>query len=210
VLKWGTPEQIRKEYPAKSHEWVRDLTSLLKPVAITKEQIKEHEERTVEARKTKIQAAFDRAQLEREFLKELKKEQNSQDVKPKAKKGRKRGSDDEDEDEEDIKGGSRFKTQAEVDAEKKRLDDELKVLARERSGGSSLEASAINVPSCIKKIIGKIAQHEKVEAEFAIKNKTSDVSLGTSKLNYIVRVPHHAFLTRADSSCRTRASLSRG
>ncbi|CEH11727.1 dna topoisomerase i [Ceraceosorus bombacis] len=193
LLTWGTAAEIKKAFPASEHPWAKKLKTILEAVDITTEQIKEHEERIFTVKKDRLQANFHRAELEREFQAKLKREGKSEAEaaaataeKNKKAKGRKSKKLDDSEDEDDKANYGKFKTQAEVDAEKRSLDAELKELSRERSKNKSrLAADKINVTSVAKKILAKVAQAEKLEADFATRNKTSDVSLGTSKLNYI-------------------------
>lgn len=166
-----TAKELKAQYPAKEHDFAKRWSEILRDADITKDQIREHEERTIQAKKDRIQANFDRAELERKYLAEQAKAEGK---KKKVKK----------EEEADLSNSKKPKTQAEVKAEKKKLDEELDVLKRERKSNKS-EASSINVASCARKILTKIAQEEKLLAEQDTKNKTSDVSLGTSKLNYI-------------------------
>ncbi|PWN37055.1 uncharacterized protein FA14DRAFT_116931 [Meira miltonrushii] len=165
------PKDLKAQYPAKEHDFAKRWSEILAEIDITKDQIREHEERMITNKKDRIQMTFDRAELERKYLAEQAKAEG------KKKKVKKEEAVEE-------TNSKKPKTQAEVNAEKKKLTEELDLLKRERKANKS-EASSVNVPSCAKKILTKIAQEEKLLAENETKNKTSDVSLGTSKLNYI-------------------------
>ncbi|UZJ56397.1 hypothetical protein CBS101457_005717 [Exobasidium rhododendri] len=200
LLTYGTAKELKAEYPVKTHDWAKRWPEILEEVVITKEQVQEHEDRMIQAKKERIQTSFDRSELEREYLEqqakikieEMKTEEG--DVKPlkggKGKKEKKKVKEEKASEEEDIKPGAgssskKPKTQAEVTEEKRALDEELKVLQKERKTGKSELGKNVNVTSTAKKVLNKIAQIEKLHAEQTTKEKTSDVSLGTSKLNYI-------------------------
>ena len=192
LLTYGSAKELKASYPTKSFEWAKQWSEILKEVDISREQIQEHEERMINAKKERLQATFDRAELERQYLEQVAAtvKGESEEVKiGKGKKGKKATvKEDEGESDEDKKkaGGSKKpKTQAEVNAEKAALDAELKVLEKERKSGKSEQGKNVNVASTAKKLLGKITQMDKLLAEQATKEKTSDVSLGTSKLNYI-------------------------
>ncbi|MCO5554299.1 hypothetical protein L7F22_007828 [Adiantum nelumboides] len=160
LLTYANAKQLKKEFPVQKKEWTAKWDLILEEVDITPEQIQEHEERTILNKKDRLQATFDQED--------------------KSQKGGRR-------EEEDGKGknSKKPKTQKEVDEQKKALDNELKVLAKERKTNKSENGSSVNVVSTAKKVLNKVAQMEKLVAEQATKEKTSDVSLGTSKLNYI-------------------------
>lgn len=165
------PKELKAQYPAKEHDFAKRWSEILADIDITKDQIREHEERMITNKKERIQMTFDRAELERKYLAEQAKAEGK---KKKVKK----------EEQTEETNSKKPKTQSEVNAEKKKLSEELEILKRERKANKS-EASSVNVASCARKILTKIAQEEKLLAENETKNKTSDVSLGTSKLNYI-------------------------
>lgn len=192
LLTYGTAKELKAEYTPKAHDWAKRWPEILEEVDISKEQIKEHEERMINAKKERLQTGYDRAELERQYLEQQAKQEanikrEGNDEKPiKSKKTKKAAVKAEDESEDDKKKiVKKPMTQAEVDAEKKSLDVELKLLEKERKTGKSEQGKNVNVTSTAKKILGKIAQVEKLMAEQATKEKTSDVALGTSKLNYI-------------------------
>lgn len=191
LLTAASAKELKAQYSPKTHDWAKQWSSILEEVDITPEQIAEHEERMIAAKKERLQTSFDRAELERQYIeettkKEIKGEDDGEDVKPAKKKSKKAAVKQEDESEEDKKPIVKKQlTQAQVDAEKKALDAELKVLQKERKSGLSEQGKNVNVASTAKKVLSKIAQMEKLIAEQATKEKTSDVALGTSKLNYI-------------------------
>lgn len=194
ILTYGTAKELKAEFTAKAYDWAKRWPEILEAVDISIDQIKEHEERTINAKKERLQATFDRGELEKQYLAEqakkeikVKGEEEEEEKPAKGKKGKKAVKKEESED-EDIKKASSSKkpmNQAEVDTEKKALDAELKTLEKERKSGKSEQGKSVNVASAAKKILTKITQIEKLLAEQATKEKTSDVSLGTSKLNYI-------------------------
>lgn len=173
LLTHSNAKTLKADFPPKSNDWAKQWSEILAEVDITNDQIAEHEERMIKAKKERLQATFTRAELERQYIAE---QQGSDGKKKKVKQDINEA--------EEKKLAKKPKTQSEVDAEKKALDAELKCLERERKANKS-EQSNINVASCAKKILTKIAQQKKLLAEQATKEKTSDVSLGTSKLNYI-------------------------
>lgn len=188
LLTYANAKQLKKEFPVQKKEWTAKWDLILEEVDITPEQIQEHEERTILNKKDRLQATFDRSELERQYLEEQAKKAKEEDGAASGKKQKKTKAKKEEEgEEEDGKGknSKKPKTQKEVDEQKKALDNELKVLAKERKTNKSENGSSINVVSTAKKVLNKVAQMEKLVAEQATKEKTSDVSLGTSKLNYI-------------------------
>lgn len=133
-----------------------------------------------------MEAAFERQELEREYQASVKAEKEEPAPKTNGK-GRGKKAKVESEDEEDDKGRvAKIKTKEEVEEDKARFLESLKVLEKERkTGKSQLDVDSIRVDSCARKIKAKFEQIRKFEQDMESKNKTSDVSLGTSKLNYI-------------------------
>ncbi|KAE8263428.1 hypothetical protein A4X03_0g1687 [Tilletia caries] len=93
-------------------------------------------------------------------------------------------SEQEQDSERDEDGKTRFLSKTGRDEQLQAIDDRLKVLAKERKSGKAEEASG-NIPGVCKRILGCVEKLKAVEAEAEAKMKTSDVALGTSKLNYI-------------------------
>ena len=107
---------------------------------------------------------------------------------------------DEDTDTKPVK----IATREQLDAELKNLDEQLKLLARERKANKS-ESATCNVPSTARRILSKYEAIKKQEAEMLNKNNTSDVSLGTSKINYIDPRITVAWLKKWDDRLRKEA-----
>ncbi|CAO1621121.1 unnamed protein product [Parajaminaea phylloscopi] len=179
-------KDVKKEYPAKEYkdfDWGKFLEEDLE---LTEDQIKEHEERTITGKITRMEAAFERQELEREY--QLEQARSGKSDKVSARKDvRKKQSKVESEDEDDKKGVvGKYKSREDVEEEKRRLQESLKVLDKERkTGKSQLEAESIKVETCARKIKQKFEAIGKFVADLESKNKTSDVSLGTSKINYV-------------------------
>jgi DNA topoisomerase I len=180
LRKAGKPSELKKQYTAKEHDWAKKWNVILEEVDLDKDEIQAHEEKMIQDRKNRIIATYERGMREKEYLesqKKAKEEEGGGSSKPKGKKRKK----EEEEEEIQIKG---FKTKEQVDAEIKDLDARLKELEQERKSGKSL-AENVNVASCAKKILTKVEALKKQDAERANKENLKEVSLGTSKLNYI-------------------------
>lgn len=182
-------KDIKKDFSAKDHkdfDWHKFLEEDLK---LSDEQIKEHEERTIAGKIARMEAAFERQEREREYqLEQVRKGGIARDVKEgKGGCGRKKEVRDESEEDEENKGiAGKCKSREDVEEEKKRLQESLKVLEKERkSGKSQMESDSIKIEACARKIKQKFQAIEKFQADLESKNKTSDVSLGTSKINYV-------------------------
>ncbi|PWN50992.1 hypothetical protein IE53DRAFT_386657 [Violaceomyces palustris] len=183
LLTHYTEAGLKKSYPAKEHDFGKHWGAILAPVDIDTSKFKEYEEQLIADKKTRLQAAFERQQSELKYQTEqakLKAEEGDGTPKKKGKKVKK-----EDAIEEDIKSSIKnFKTKEQVKEELKALDDQLKVLAQERKSNKS-QSSSCNPASSARKILGKFESIKKQEAEIVNKSNTSDVALGTSKINYI-------------------------
>ncbi|CAO1622875.1 unnamed protein product [Sympodiomycopsis kandeliae] len=186
-------KDVKKEFPAKDYKEFNWSKLLEEDLHLSNEQIKEHEEKLITGKINRLEATFERQELEREYQEEqarlngsgsgsVKKEETPK--KGRGKKGVKK-EESEDEDEKPKVGAAKMKTKEEVQAEKKRLEDLLKQYENERKTGKAEDADSIRVESCARKIKNKFETIRKFEADLDSKNKTSDVSLGTSKLNYI-------------------------
>lgn len=188
-----TAKEVKKEYPQKDYKEFDWTKFLEEDLGLTEDDIKEHEERLVNNKITRLESAFERQEAERLYQMDLakaglvKKEEASDDVKPKGKGGKKQRQRSETPEEEDDGKPkvTKIKTEDDVAAEKKALQDMLKTLEKERKTGKAADPDSIKVDSCARKIKSKFDQIRKFEADQDSKNKTSDVSLGTSKLNYI-------------------------
>lgn len=160
---------LRQEYTAKDHDFAKKWNLILQEPALDKSRIKEHEETLIADKKARLRTAFERYQSEVKYQAELKKEKG----KPKKEK---------DEGEEGVR--ARITSKEQLAQELKAQDEHLALLERERKSNRS-EATSCNVPSVARRILSKYEAIKKQEAEMANKNNTSDVSLGTSKINYI-------------------------
>lgn len=180
-------KDVKKDFPAKDYKEFNWSKVLEEDLGITDEQIQAHEEKMIESKITRLEAAFERQELERQYQEEQARSGGSAVKKEEpAKKGRgKKAKKEESEDEDEKPKMGKMKTKADVDAEKKRLQDLLKTLEKERKTGKAQDADSIRVETCARKINQKFQAIKKFEADLESKQKTSDVSLGTSKLNYI-------------------------
>jgi len=160
---------LRQEYTAKDHDFAKKWNLILQEPALDKSRIKEHEETLIADKKARLRTAFERYQSEVKYQAELKKEKG----KPKK---------EEDDGEEGVR--ARITSKEQLAQELKAQDEHLALLERERKSNRS-EATSCNVPSVARRILSKYEAIKKQEAEMANKNNTSDVSLGTSKINYI-------------------------
>ncbi|KDN49199.1 hypothetical protein K437DRAFT_222391 [Tilletiaria anomala UBC 951] len=176
----GKPADLKKQYPAKEHDWAKHWKTILEDVDLDPEEIKAHEEKMISDKKARIQSSFERAMKEQEYLEGLKKAKKDEGVDKKAK-GKKKAKNEDDKEEVVNKS---LKSKEQVRDELKALDERLKELEKERKSGRSL-AENVNVASCAKKILGKVEAIKKQEAERINKENTKEVALGTSKLNYI-------------------------
>lgn len=167
LLTFHKPADLKKDYLPKDYPFAKQWALILKEPDFDKSRIKQHEESIIQAKKARMMAAFERQESERRYQEEQRKS-SSQKVKK---------------EEEDIKI-SKISTKAELDSELRKLDAHLKLLERERRSNKS-EAASCNVQSAAKKILSKFEAIKKQEAELLNKHNTSDVSLGTSKMNYI-------------------------
>lgn len=158
---------LKKEYLPKEHDFAKKWNLILEEPDLDKSRIKEHEETMIQDKKTRMTTAFERQESERKYQEELRKQAGE-----KVKK-----------EEEDVKP-AKITTRAQLNEELEGLDEHLKLLERERKSNKS-ESANCNVPSTARKILNKYEAIKKQEAEMMNKNNTSDVSLGTSKINYI-------------------------
>ena len=180
ILTFYKESQLKKEFPAKEYDWAKQLGKILEPQNLDPDKIKEHEETTIAAKKEKLQTLVKRQRSELEYQAEQLKVKAEDGDGGKKKRGKK-GADLEEEVKSSIRG---YKDEAQVKEELKELDQLLKTLEKERKKGKS-EAASVNVASSAKKILGKFEAIKKQELDLVNKNNTSDVSLTTSKLNYI-------------------------
>lgn len=201
-------KDVKKDFPAKDYKEFDWSKFLEEDLGLTEEQIKEHEERTIVSKITRMEAAFERQELEREYQAEqarnaangVKKEDATDGKGVKGGRAKKKQVKEESEDEDDKKGvAGKHKSREDVDEEKTRLQDSLKTLEKERkTGKSQQDADTIKVESCARKIKQKFDAIRKFEADLESKSKTSDVSLGTSKINYVDPRVTVAFLKHWD------------
>lgn len=202
----GPISELKKQYTPKEHDWAKHWKVIAEDVKLTNAEIQEHEERLAEEKKNRLRTRYERDMREREYLakqakkgnavkaedsdeedKPLKRRKTSRtDEKPAAAKARKPAAKQEDGDDELALGGAtlKFKSKEQLNEELAKVDAHLAELAQERKTGKSL-AKAINVPVCCRRILSKVEGMKKVAAERANKENTKEVSLGTSKLNYI-------------------------
>lgn len=159
---------LKKEYLPKDYDFAKQWPLILQDPGLDKARIKEFEETLIKEKKARMIAAFDRQLSERKYQEELLKESGK-----KVKK-----------EDTEAKPARGITSRAQLEQELKGLDAQLAVLARERASNKS-EAATCNVPSSARKILGKYEAIKKQEAEMTNKHNTSDVSLGTSKINYI-------------------------
>lgn len=184
-------DQLKREFPAEEYDFAKRWDLILQEPDFDKSRIKEHEEYLVNAKKERLVSSFERLQSERKYQEELRT--GSKEVK------------DEPEEEKPIRG---ITTQEQLDAELKALDEHLKVLERERKSNKS-EASSCQVPTVARRILSKYETIKKQEAELLNKNNTSDVSLGTSKINYIDPRITVAWLKKWDLRLRDAEALQK-
>lgn len=173
---------MKKEY-GKEYDFASKWPLILKKVDLDATRIKEHEEHLIEAKKARMSTAFERQESERKYQAEQRK-WKEEDIDVKVPKG--------------------IATRADLHAELKKLDEHLKMLERERKSNKS-EANSCNVPSTARRILAKYEAIKKQEAELLNKNNTSDVSLGTSKINYIDPRITVAWLKKWDAKLQTIA-----
>lgn len=183
---YKTTKDVKKDFPAKDYKDL-DWSKLLdEDLELTTDLIAEHEEKMIEAKITRLETRFQREELERVYLADLA--QAEAEGKPAAKpaaKGKRKPKEEESDDEDGKPQKGKFKTKEDVAEEKARLQDLLKTLQKERKTGKAADPDSIKVESCARKIKAKFETIRKFEADQQSKQKTSDVSLGTSKLNYI-------------------------
>jgi len=188
LLTGNTQAELKKTY--KTHPFAKRWSEIFEEVDIDVEQIKEHEENQAKQRKEKLNKRYERDQLEEKYQAKLKRESTppakkaASKLNGKSKKKDVEDSEQEQESERDEDGGKKFLTKEQRDEQVKAIDERLKVLAKERKTGKAEEASG-NIPGVCKRILACVDKLKSVEAEAEAKMKTSDVALGTSKLNYI-------------------------
>ncbi|KAK0531121.1 DNA topoisomerase 1 [Tilletia horrida] len=189
LLTGNTQAELKKAY--KSHDFSKRWSEIFEEVPIKVEQVQEFEETQAKQRKEKLMKRFERDQLEEKYQAKLKKESSASPSPTKGsngngKKTNKKLVEDSEQDSErdDEDGKKRFLSKEQRDEQLKAIDERLKVLAKERKSGKAEEASG-NIPGVCKKILNCVEKLKAVEAEAEAKMKTSDVALGTSKLNYI-------------------------
>ena len=163
LLTFHNVADLKRDYAPKDYDFAKHWNLILQKLDLDVNHIQEHEEHLIEAKKARMVTAFERQESERKYQEEQRK----------VKK----------EEETDVKI-SKIASRADLEAELKKLDAHLKVLERERTSNKS-EAHSCNVPSTARRILAKYEAIKKQEAELLNKNNTSDVSLGTSKMNYI-------------------------
>ncbi|WFD00840.1 DNA topoisomerase [Malassezia yamatoensis] len=165
LLTFHKPAELKKEFLAKDHAFASQWDLLLQDLHLDMERVQQHEEQLIADKKNRMTTAFERQESERKYQEELRKENQlkseEQDEKP-----------------------ARITSREQLNEELRGLDLQLKVLERERKKNRS-EATSCNVPSTARKILNKYEAIKKQEAELTNKSNTSDVSLGTSKINYI-------------------------
>ena len=190
LLTFNNASELKKEYLPKDHDFAKSWNLILKRLDLDVSRIEEHEEHLIEAKKSRMTTAFERQESERRFQEEQRKAERSSKVKK------------EEKDNEEVKTSKGITTKAELQAELKKLDAHLKILQRERKTNKS-EANSCNVPSTARRILSKYEAIKKQEAELLNKNNTSDVSLGTSKMNYIDPRITVAWLKKWDAKLQT-------
>ena len=156
---------LKRDYKPGEYDFASQWPLILRDPDLDVAQIKEYEETLVSEKKARLTTAFERHESEVKYHEELRRDKG---VKV----------------EEPDKKISRITSKSQLDEEFKALDEHLRVLERERKSKKS-EATSCNVPSCARRILTKYEAIKKQEAEMVNKNNTSDVALGTSKLNYI-------------------------
>ena len=176
---------LKKEYLPKDYDFAKKWNLILEEPDLDKSRIQEHEEQFIADKKARMITAFERQESERKYQEELRKNKQIKD---------------EDTDTKPVK----IATREQLDAELKNLDEQLKLLARERKANKS-ESATCNVPSTARRILSKYEAIKKQEAEMLNKNNTSDVSLGTSKINYIDPRITVAWLKKWDDRLRKEA-----
>jgi len=189
ILTAGTAIEHRKNYPAASHDFAKQWDLILQPIDLKKNDIKEHEEAMFKTKKDRIQGTFDKSEKEKIFQADRREKEYKESKLPEAQKLAKK-EEDETKFLESRKGP---KTQEEVDAIFKDLDEQLEVLKKERDANKSF-AENISVPNAARNILRKVEMLKKQEAELVNKENTKEVSLGTSKLNYIVSIARKIWL----------------
>ncbi|KAE8227597.1 hypothetical protein CF326_g7504 [Tilletia indica] len=185
---------LKKQY--KANDFAKRWDEIVEEVPITIDQVREHEEAQAKQQKEALLKRFERDQLEEKYQAKLKKEGSSVPPSPEREKGRvdvakaaavkkvAQDSEQEQESERDEDGTRRFLSKDMRDKQIKAIDERLNVLAKERGSGKAEDTSE-NIPGVCKRILGCVEKLKAVEAEAEAKMKTSDVALGTSKLNYI-------------------------
>ncbi|PKI83396.1 Top1p [Malassezia vespertilionis] len=173
LLTHHTAAELKKEYLPKDHDFAKHWNLILKDVHLDKGKVIEYEEGIIRDKKARLVTAFERMLSEKEYLAGMQKEQLNGTIGVKKEAA-----------EIDFKPVRGITTKEQLDAELKNMDKQLKVWERERKTNKS-ESPSCNVPSTARKILTKYETIKKQEAELLNKNNTSDVSLGTSKINYI-------------------------
>lgn len=163
LLTHHSAAELKKDY-GHEYDFAKHWPLILRDPELDVTQIREHEEMMAAEKKARLVAAFERHESEVRYQEELKR--------------------DTGESEDPEKKVSRITSKEQLDEELRGVDEHLRVLEKERKTNKS-EASTCNVPSCARRILAKYEAIKKQEAEMLNKNNTSDVSLGTSKLNYI-------------------------
>ncbi|PWZ02047.1 DNA topoisomerase I [Testicularia cyperi] len=191
ILTFHKLGELKKEYKAKEFPFMKQFDKIMQKQELDAVKVKQFEEQMITDKKAKLETTFGRQQSELQYQAEQRGL-----VVEEGKKKSKKIRDLEDDIKASIKG---FKDKKQVDDELKALDETLKRLEKERKTNKS-QAASCNFASSAKKILSKYEAINKQEAELVNKNNTSDVALGTSKLNYIDPRITLAWLKRWDNN----------
>lgn len=197
--------ELKKQYPASEHDWAKQWSIIGQEVKMGNAEIKDHEERLMEEKKNRLRMRFERDMRERQYLAEQGngsvkpevKDESAEDDKPlkrrktsgsgvngEQSKGRKSKKEGEDEDPVLEGANLKFHSEEQLNEELAKVDAHLEELAEERRLNKSL-AKTLNVHVIARRILGKVEAMKKVASDRSNKENTKEVSLGTSKLNYI-------------------------
>lgn len=177
ILTFHKVGELKKEFKPKEFPFMKQFDKIMQKQDLDAEKVKQYEEQMITDKKAKLESTFKRQQSELQYQLEQKGLAGEDGTPKKAKKAK----NVEEEVRSSIKG---FKDKKQVDEELKALNETAKRLEKERKTNKS-QATSCNFASSAKKILSKYEMIKKQEAELVNKNNTSDVALGTSKLNYI-------------------------
>ncbi|KAJ9475203.1 DNA topoisomerase 1 [Pseudozyma hubeiensis] len=177
ILTFHKIGELKKEYKPKDFPFMKQFDKIMQKQELDAEKVKQYEEQMITDKKSKLESTFKRQQSELQYQLEQKGLTGDDGTPKKGKKAK----NVEEEVRSSIKG---FKDKKQVDEELKALNETAKRLEKERKSNKS-QATSCNFASSAKKILSKYEMIKKQEAELVNKNNTSDVALGTSKLNYI-------------------------